>query len=76
LGSGGARWFSFLRCSWAALVLLDGRYESTIRSSLGYVVFYPLVYWVFMSVATVVNTPRALIRPRPETARWHTVRGT
>ena len=56
--------------------LLDGRYESTIRSSLGYVVFYPLIYWVFMSVATVVNTPRALFRPRPETARWHTVRGT
>ena len=56
--------------------LLDGRYESTIRSSLGYVVFYPLIYWVFMSVATVVNTPRALLRPRPETARWHTVRGT
>ena len=56
--------------------VLDGRYDSTIRASLGYVVFYPLVYWLLMSVATVVNTPRALFGPRQTTARWHTVRGT
>lgn len=57
-------------------VFLDGRYEATVRSSLGYVVFYPLVYWLFMSVATVVNTPRALVFSRRPVAKWHTVRGT
>jgi len=40
------------------------------------VVFYPLVYWILMSVVTVVNTPRALLGRRAEVARWHTVRGT
>lgn len=56
--------------------LLDARYERSIRASLGYVVFYPLVYWMLMAVVTVVNTPRALFGRRAEVARWHTVRGT
>ncbi|MDQ3616760.1 MAG: glycosyltransferase [Actinomycetota bacterium] len=56
--------------------LLDSHYERSIYASLGYVVFYPLVYWILMSVVTVVNTPRALLGRRAEVARWHTVRGT
>jgi biofilm PGA synthesis N-glycosyltransferase PgaC len=55
--------------------LLDSRYERSILASLGYVVFYPLIYWTLMAIVTVVNTPRALLRPA-QIARWHTVRGT
>lgn len=56
--------------------ILDARYERAILSSLGYVVFYPLFYWLLMALVTVVNTPRALFGSRAEVARWHTVRGT
>lgn len=56
--------------------ILDSRYDRSILASLGYVVFYPLIYWLLMTVVTVVNTPRALLKSRGEVARWHTVRGT
>lgn len=57
-------------------VLLDSRYEPSVRGSLPYVVFYPLVYWMLMAAVTVVSTPRALLGRRAEVARWNTVRGT
>jgi biofilm PGA synthesis N-glycosyltransferase PgaC len=56
--------------------ILDARYERSIMASVGYVVFYPLIYWMLMTAVTVVNTPRALIGRRGQLARWHTVRGT
>jgi poly-beta-1,6-N-acetyl-D-glucosamine synthase len=56
--------------------LLDSRYERGVLRALPVVVLYPLAYWMFMSLVTVVATPQGL-RPRRESrtvARWRTLR--
>jgi poly-beta-1,6-N-acetyl-D-glucosamine synthase len=56
--------------------LLDSRYERGVLRALPVAVLYPLVYWMFMALVTVMSTPRGL-RGRRESrtvARWRTPR--
>lgn len=58
-------------------VLLDRRYDRALHWYYVTAVFYPLLYWMFMALVTVVSTPGGLLRSaaarrRPE--RWTPVR--
>jgi biofilm PGA synthesis N-glycosyltransferase PgaC len=57
-------------------VLLDRRYDRTLQWYYVTAVFYPLLYWMFMALVTVVSTPGGLLRSarrdRPE--RWTPIR--
>lgn len=55
-------------------VLLDARYDPTVRRSVWLAPLYPLGYWLFMSLVTVRSTLPALLRPPPDLARWASVR--
>ena len=46
-------------------VLLDHRYDKEVVRFFPVAVFYPLVYWMLMSVITVVSTPRGLFGTAP-----------
>ena len=42
-------------------ILLDHRYDRRVLRHFPVAVFYPLLYWVLMSVITVVSTPKGLL---------------
>lgn len=55
-------------------VLLDARYDPTVRRALWIAPLYPLGYWLLMSLVTVRSTLPALLRRQPDLARWATAR--
>ncbi len=57
-------------------VLLDSRYDRTVLQHFPVAVTYPVIYWMLMSVITVVATPAGLWRRtrRGEVTQWKTAR--
>ncbi len=55
-------------------VLLDARYDPTVRRALWIAPLYPLAYWLLMSMVTVRSTVPALSRRQPDLARWASTR--
>lgn len=55
-------------------VLLDARYDRSVRRALWIGPLYPLGYWLFMSLVTVRSTLPALLARQPRLARWASVR--
>jgi biofilm PGA synthesis N-glycosyltransferase PgaC len=54
--------------------LIDRRYDPGLVRYLPYAVWYPLVYWALLAVATVVALPHLFRRPGKESIRWETPR--
>jgi len=54
--------------------LVDRRYDDGIVRFYAYAVWYPLVYWMFLSVTTVVSVGWLFRRPRAGSVRWDTQR--
>ncbi|MBZ8141093.1 poly-beta-1,6 N-acetyl-D-glucosamine synthase [Rubrivivax gelatinosus] len=55
-------------------VWIDRRYDPGITRFLPYAVWYPLIYWAFLALTTVVALPTLLRRPAAEAVRWSTAR--
>ncbi|MCI1193104.1 glycosyltransferase [Calidifontimicrobium sp. SYSU G02091] len=53
---------------------VDRRYDPDIVRFVPYAVWYPLVYWMFQSVTTVLSLSYLFRRPQREAVRWRTVR--
>ncbi|SHK85794.1 biofilm PGA synthesis N-glycosyltransferase PgaC [Selenomonas ruminantium] len=51
-------------------ILLDSRYDKKLPGIYFWVVWYPVVYWIFNALAAVVATPVALKRDMTTTAVW------
>ena len=47
--------------------LIDRRYDRSIVRYYAYAIWYPIVYWMFLALATVVALPYLLRRPTPST---------
>jgi biofilm PGA synthesis N-glycosyltransferase PgaC len=54
-------------------VMLDSRYDPSVRNMYFWAALYPVIYWVQMSVITVLATPVGLLHPHGS-GRWHTQR--
>jgi biofilm PGA synthesis N-glycosyltransferase PgaC len=54
--------------------LVDRRYDPGILRYYAYAVWYPLVYWMFLSVTTVLSLTWLLRRPAKAPVRWNTQR--
>jgi biofilm PGA synthesis N-glycosyltransferase PgaC len=54
-------------------VLMDRRYDKGVAPYFFWAALYPLIYWIQMSIITVIATPLGIIRPR-SSGRWKTVR--
>lgn len=54
--------------------LVDRRYDEGILHFYAYAVWYPLVYWMFLSVTTVVSISWLFRRPQAGSVRWDTQR--
>ena len=51
-------------------VLVDSRNESGLASTLLYVVWYPLAFWLLQALTAVVGLPRALLRHTGQRGIW------
>ena len=49
---------------------LDSRYEKGQLRSFFWMIWYPLAYWMFNMITTIVAVPRALARKTDKRARW------
>jgi biofilm PGA synthesis N-glycosyltransferase PgaC len=54
--------------------LIDRRYDRGIVRFLPYAVWYPIIYWAFLAVTTVIALPYLWRRPASESVRWQTQR--
>ena len=54
--------------------LVDRRYDPGILRWYAYAVWYPLVYWMFLSVTTVLSLRWLFRRPQAGSVRWNTQR--
>lgn len=54
--------------------LVDRQYDRGILRYYAYAVWYPLVYWMFLSVTTVLSLSWLLRRPQAQAVRWNTRR--
>jgi len=54
--------------------LVDRRYDPGILRFYAYAVWYPLVYWMFLSVTTVLSLSWLFRRPQAGSVRWNTQR--
>ncbi|MFA7666266.1 MAG: glycosyltransferase [Burkholderiaceae bacterium] len=54
--------------------LIDRRYDRHIVRMLPYSVWYPIVYWMFLSLGTVLSLHWLLRRPSRQPVRWNTQR--
>jgi biofilm PGA synthesis N-glycosyltransferase PgaC len=53
-------------------VLLDRQYDRDIVKYFPFAVFYPIVYWIFMAIITVISTPAGLFGKRERgPTRWN-----
>lgn len=51
-------------------VLMDRRYDPGLGKRFAVAIFYPLIYWMLMSLITSIYTIDAFIRKPPKTQRW------
>ena len=49
---------------------LDSRYSPDSVRSFFWMIWYPLAYWMFSMITTIVALPRALLRKKKERATW------
>jgi biofilm PGA synthesis N-glycosyltransferase PgaC len=54
--------------------LIDRRYDPSIVRMLPYAVWYPIVYWMFLSLGTVLSLHWLFRRPARTSVRWNTQR--
>jgi biofilm PGA synthesis N-glycosyltransferase PgaC len=54
--------------------LVDRRYDPGILRHYAYAVWYPLVYWMFLSLTTVLSLGWLFRRPVRKSVRWSTAR--
>lgn len=54
--------------------LVDRRYDPGILRHYAYAVWYPLVYWMFLSLTTVLSLGWLIRRPVRKPVRWSTAR--
>lgn len=51
-------------------VLIDSRYEPSMRRTLYWIIWYPAVFWMLALLTTLVSFPKVMFRKRRERARW------
>jgi poly-beta-1,6-N-acetyl-D-glucosamine synthase len=54
--------------------LIDRRYDRSILRMLPYAVWYPIIYWMFLSLGTVLSLHWLFRRPARTSVRWSTQR--
>lgn len=55
----------------AVSFLLDRRYDPTLWKYYFFVIWYPVIYWVFSALAMVRATPKALLKRFGKSETWH-----
>lgn len=51
-------------------IMIDSRYEKRMPRSLGWVIWYPAVFWMLSLFTSLVSFPKVMLRRRRARARW------
>jgi biofilm PGA synthesis N-glycosyltransferase PgaC len=51
-------------------VMIDSRYEPSMRRTLYWVIWYPAAFWLLSFLTTLVSFPKVMLKQRRERARW------
>jgi biofilm PGA synthesis N-glycosyltransferase PgaC len=82
LFTGGPLGFGLMPQEWGTLlaltyilqscvsVMVDSRFEKGLHSSIFWIIWYPLVFWLLQTATAVLALPRALMRPRHARGTW------
>jgi biofilm PGA synthesis N-glycosyltransferase PgaC len=54
--------------------VIDRRYDQGILRFYPYAVWYPILYWMFLAMATVIALPYLIRRPGHDPVTWTTQR--
>jgi len=54
----------------AISLAIDSRYEPALGRYYYWMIWYPMIYWMIHSTATIVSVPRALVKKRGQRAVW------
>ena len=54
----------------AVSIGIDSRYEPALGRYYYWMIWYPMVYWVIQTAATIVSVPKALLKRRGQRAVW------
>jgi biofilm PGA synthesis N-glycosyltransferase PgaC len=54
----------------AISLIIDARYEKRLGRVYYWMIWYPMVYWMIQTAASVVAMPRALLKPKGRRAVW------
>jgi biofilm PGA synthesis N-glycosyltransferase PgaC len=51
-------------------VILDSRFEKNMSSSIFWIVWYPLAFWLLQTATAVAGVPKALMRSKSARGTW------
>ncbi|HRR06133.1 MAG TPA: hypothetical protein P5105_02515, partial [Victivallales bacterium] len=51
-------------------VIIDSRYDPSMRKVIPYLIWYPAIYWIITCITTVIALPRAIFKKKTELAVW------
>jgi biofilm PGA synthesis N-glycosyltransferase PgaC len=54
----------------AVSLTIDSRYEPRLGRFYYWMIWYPMVYWMIHTAATIIAVPKALSKPRDRRAIW------
>lgn len=54
--------------------MMDKKYDPHIMKYYPYAVFYPIIYWMLMSLTTVISMTALFRKPTKQAVRWDTAR--
>ena len=51
-------------------ILIDRRYEPGILRAYGWIIWYPMVFWMIGALSSIIGLPKAIFRKRGQRAIW------
>lgn len=80
--TGGPLGFGLMPAWWGTVLTLtyilqscisvgvDSRFEKGLASSIFWIIWYPIVFWILQTMTAAASLPRALLRPRHAKGTW------
>jgi biofilm PGA synthesis N-glycosyltransferase PgaC len=53
-------------------MIIETRYENKLLRLLGWIIWYPLVFWIISMFTTLVALPKAFLKAHAQRAAWVT----
>ncbi|WP_241219140.1 hypothetical protein, partial [Escherichia coli] len=51
-------------------LMIENRYEHNLTSSLFWIIWFPVIFWMLSLATTLVSFTRVMLMPKKQRARW------